>query len=120
MGKHRHPTALILNINAPQRRLTGMKHLISHLAGAALLALVASTAQAACYADYKAKRDDPLRLHYGVAALSGSACSAVEAQSQLAPRLAQNDWVLLNVISVFGPEGLTERRDDAGRFFLRF
>jgi len=37
------------------------------------LALVAfaGTAQAECYADYKAKQDDPLRLHYGVAQISG-------------------------------------------------
>ncbi|HKK98531.1 MAG TPA: hypothetical protein VJ928_10125, partial [Marivita sp.] len=29
------------------------------------------TAQAACYADYKAKQDAPLRLHYGVAQING-------------------------------------------------
>ena len=37
---------------------------------AALLVLVtialAAPSHAACYVDYKAKRDNPLRLHYGV------------------------------------------------------
>jgi len=35
------------------------------------LMALAGNAQAACYADYKAKRDDPLRLHYGVAEITG-------------------------------------------------
>ncbi len=41
-----------------------MKRLIT----LATLALVlAGPAAAECYADYKAKRDEPLQLHYGVA-----------------------------------------------------
>ncbi len=33
---------------------------------------VSSAAQAACYADYKAKRDDPLRLPAGVDEIMGA------------------------------------------------
>jgi hypothetical protein len=40
---------------------------------------VSSAAQAACYADYKAKRDDPLRLHYGVAEIMKSQCAQIMA-----------------------------------------
>ena len=86
-----------------------------------LLALALATpAQAACYADYKAKQDDPLRLHYGVAEVPDTACSPGDAPGFLAPRLQSAGWTLLNVISTFGPEGLDERKMSAGDFYLRF
>lgn len=85
------------------------------------MALVLSTtvAQAACYADYKAKQDDPLRLHYGVAEVSGD-CSVGSAESQLRQRLSGDGWQLLNVLGVFDDAGLDERKDSAGEFFLRY
>ena len=36
------------------------------------------------------------------------------------PRLAADGWTLLNVLSTFGPEGLEERKDSAGAYFLRY
>jgi len=72
-----------------------------------------------CYADYKAKQDNPLRLHYGVAQITGP-CAKAAAEAQLAQRLGAQGWTLLNVVSVFGPEGLSERKDSAGSNFLRF
>ncbi|WP_126975160.1 hypothetical protein [Frigidibacter oleivorans] len=88
----------------------------------ALLLLSAVSASAECYADYKAKRDEGrLRLHYGVARLPDRACgSAGDAAAALAPRLAAEGWTLLNVVSVFGPEGLDQRKGSAGDFFLRY
>ena len=74
---------------------------------------------AECYADYKAKQDNPLRLHYGVAQISG-ACEPASAETELTPRLAAEGWTLLNVLSVFGDEGLDQRKDSAGTFYLRF
>ncbi len=85
---------------------------------AALLSLLAMPAWAECYADYKAKQDDPLRLHYGVAQVS--ACDKGGAKAELAPRLAAQGWKLLNIVSTFGPEGLPERKSSAGEYFLRF
>ncbi|WP_299297381.1 hypothetical protein [uncultured Tateyamaria sp.] len=85
----------------------------------ALLLGLASAAQAQCYADYKAKQDNPLRLHYGVAQING-ACAAGNAQQQLGPRLAAQGWTLLQVQSVFGPEGLDQRKNSAGQYYLRF
>ncbi|MEY8838237.1 hypothetical protein AB9K41_04240, partial [Cribrihabitans sp. XS_ASV171] len=73
---------------------------------------------AECYADYKAKQDAPLRLHYGV--MQVSSCSPGEAQPEVAARLSAAGWTLLNVLSVFGPEGLQERKADAGAYYLRF
>ena len=81
-------------------------------------AVAAGAAQAACFADYKAKQDNPLRLHYGVAQVS--ACSKGGARVELGARLAAQGWVLLQVMSVFGNEGLDERKGRAGQFFLRF
>jgi uncharacterized membrane protein len=89
------------------------------LAVGVLLALAAPVA-AECYADYKAKRDEPLKLHYGVAQVSDANCSPGAAEGELAPRLAGDGWTLLNVLSTFGPEGLEERKASAGEYFLRY
>lgn len=89
------------------------------LAVAMLLGL-ALPAQADCYADYKAKQDAPLRLHYGVAQVTDTNCSKGGAEGELAQRLAADGWTLLNVLSTFGPEGLAERKASAGDYFLRY
>lgn len=92
---------------------------MKRLCSLAILALaLAQPAQAACYADYKAKQDDPLRLHYGVAQISD--CSQQVAQRELTPRLEAAGWELLNIMSVFDDTGLEERKDNAGRHFLRY
>lgn len=93
-----------------------MKHIISSLLAFVLLA---STAQAACYADYKAKQDNPLRLHYGVVQVAGE-CSIQTAAAELAPKLVADGWQLLNVLGVFDDAGLAERRESAGNFYLRY
>lgn len=86
-----------------------------------LTALVfsAAAAQAACFADYKAKQDDPLRLQYGVAEITG-ACTVDSARAELEQRLASNGWQLLTILGVFDDTGLAERRDSAGEFYLRY
>ncbi len=83
------------------------------------LIVSATGANAACYADYKAKQDDPLRLHYGVAELNGD-CTVASAEAQLPDRLSGDGWTLLNVMGVFEDAGLEERKDSAGDFFLRY
>jgi len=97
-----------------------MKHLLLKPALiAALLALATPVMAADCYADYKAKQDSPLRLHYGVIQLSG-ACQKGAAKAEIGNRIAPQGWTLLNVISVFGPEGLQQRKPNAGSYYLRF
>lgn len=99
-----------------------MKHL--RLLGlTALLALAALPAAAECYADYKAKRDDPLQLHYGVIALPDPACASEQAaEAEIAGRLALDGWTLLTVVSIFDETGLAdeERKANAGDFYLRY
>ena len=86
-----------------------------------LILASAGVATAACYADYKAKQDDPLQLHYGVIALSEEACENERAAaSEVAERIASEGWMLLNVVSTFEESGLEERQESAGEFYLRF
>ena len=91
------------------------------LLAALAMTLAAAPAAANCYADYKAKREPPLRLHYGVIALPEQACASRQAAAaEIARRIGPDGWTLLDVVGLFGPEGLDERRTDAGRFFLRY
>lgn len=90
------------------------------LSSAALALALAGTASAECYADYTAKRDEPLELRYGVAQVSDANCSPGAAEGELLPRLAAVGWTLKKVLSTFGPEGLEERKASAGEFFLRY
>ena len=83
------------------------------------LIALSGAAQAACFADYKAKRDDPLRLHYGVAEVTGD-CTVEGAAAELEPRLAAEDWQLLSVEGVFDDAGLEERQESAGDYYLRY
>ncbi len=96
------------------------KRIIKSIALAALFSGAAMTAQAACYADYKAKRDNPLQLHYGVIELPDAACTSGGAAAQISARIAVDGWLLLNVLSQFGSEGLAQRRDSAGQYYLRY
>ena len=91
------------------------------LVSIALLAFGASAAEAACYADYKAKRDDPLRLHYGVIEVDADPCAPSPAvENMITRRLAAGGWMLLQVESVFDESALDAKRSDAGEYFLRF
>lgn len=83
--------------------------------------LVAAPATAACYADYKAKQDNPLQLHYGVIELPDVACGSPQAAApEVSRRIAADGWTLLNVLGVFGEAGLEERKASAGTYFLRY
>ena len=95
--------------------------MLSRLLPAAVTAicLVSGPAAAACFADYKAKQDNPLRLHYGVVELRG-ACDANAAAREIASRISRDGWQLLNVVSVFDEAGLDQRRQSAGQYYLRY
>ena len=98
-----------------------MKKRILLPALAATLATLAAPASAACYADYKAKRENPLKLHYGVMQVDTDTCNMSEqVRAEVARRLASQGWQLLQVGSVFDDSGLGRRKRDAGEYFLRF
>lgn len=98
-----------------------MRTLSAGLLGVALACGLALTAHAECYVDFKAKRDNPLKLAYGVAQVSDAVCGNRKAEhGELAPRLAAAGWTLLKIVSNFGPEGLEQRKPSAGDFYLRY
>lgn len=91
-----------------------------HALGLAVgISLMASTSSAACYADYKAKKDNPLKLHYGVIELN-SGCNDQDAEAEINARIGRDGWVLLNVLSVFDDGGLAGKEQSAGKFYLRY
>ena len=96
-----------------------MHKLTRSLLFALALTGVASGAWADCYADYKAKQDDPLRLHYGVIRVTGD-CTEASAAAQLEPRLAADGWQLLEISGLFDESGLEQRRESAGAYYLRY
>lgn len=88
---------------------------------ALLLALAMPGAAAAdCYAHYKAKRDNPLRLHYGIVQLPGSCPSAGRAADTVAGRIASDGWTLLNVVKVSAAAPSAGEIANAGAYYLRY
>ena len=78
-------------------------------------------AEAACFADYKAKIASPLKLHYGVVKIPDNICgNKNKIRKNVAKRISRGGWTLLNVMSVFGPEGLSKRQASAGSYYLKF
>lgn len=88
--------------------------------GAAFTLMTATPTLAECYADYRAKKDDPFRLHYGVIRVPDELCSRDGAAQYIAERISSEGWILLAVDSVFGSEGLNQRSEDAGQYYLRY
>jgi hypothetical protein len=101
-------------------RLVSCSALMPYASAVFLALLLAAPVSAECFADYKAKRDAPLRLHYGVARIADQPCDRKSAERELRARLGSEHWQLLNIISTFGPEGLEERKASAGPYFLRY
>lgn len=75
-----------------------MKHTL--IISALVWALVATSASAACVAEYKAKRDNPLRLDYGTMTVGGSNCTASGVRAAVQAQLASQGWTLLSILSV--------------------
>ncbi len=108
----------ILNFAAPHRTLLVMKT----LALITLLALAAPVgAQAACYVEYKAKQDSPLRLHYGVLLIDGGGCPGPSRAMRIASqRLASGGWTLLNVLGLDDRPPSQQQKANAGAYYLRY
>ena len=82
------------------------------------LSFVAGPSLAACFVDYKASRDGPLQLHYGVVELTDTECD--DPETAVADRIAVDDWTLLSVMTVMTEEEALEMESDAGAYFLRY
>ena len=98
-----------------------MKMLRNITLGTIALMFSLQAAQAACYADYKAKQDNPLKLHYGVIEIPDNACgSKSAAKGTISKKIGRDGWKLLSVIGIFDQSGLQERKQSAGAFFLKY
>jgi hypothetical protein len=81
---------------------------------------IASQASAQCYADYKAKQDNPLRLQYGIVEVPQEACASVQAARAYAePVISRSGWTLLQIESIFDPSEFQRRSANAGAIHLR-
>jgi hypothetical protein len=76
-----------------------MKQILAPLLVSVLFSMAPALASAACYAEYKAKRNNPLKLVYDVARISGP-CTVSSASAQLKSKLAKRGLTLLKVMSV--------------------
>ena len=88
-----------------------------HLITLTFLGLLAAApaAHAACYADYKAKRGNPVQFDYGIVQLSDAACSnRGRAEQEVAQKISRDGWQLLNVVSIFGEDELDAKKAQAG------
>ena len=76
-----------------------MKNFMISIVATLILTLSTQAANAACYAEYKAKRDNPLELFYDVAQVGGK-CTIADATQRLKKQLAKQGLTLLKVLSV--------------------
>ena len=79
-----------------------------------------TTANAACYASYKAKRDDPLKLHYGVMQLPDQQCTMKTAAKAAGLRLLPHGWILLNLLTVSLKTPTPTEKENAGENLFRY
>ena len=115
------PPLRILYITPEQRIVAHMKQIFFSFCIALLVGLGGPAMAADCYADYKAKQDNPLRLHYGVVEVNVQPCQMSGAVSdKVSQRVAAGGWMLLQVESVFDETGLEAKKRDAGEFYLRY
>lgn len=82
------------------------------------LALALPGAAAAdCYVHYKAKRDTPYGLHYGIVRVGGACPSAPAAIVR--SRIASGGWSLLNVVKVTPSAPSSTEVANAGTHYYR-
>jgi len=77
-------------------------------------------ASSACFVDYKAKKDNPLQLHYGVMEISDTQCTKEKAKILVSKRIKYGGWLLLGIITLFDENGLEKRKESAGKYFLLY
>lgn len=81
---------------------------------------LAGQVTAQCYADYKAKQDNPLRLQYGIVELPAHACGSRQAATDYARQVvARSGWTLLQIESIFDASEFQRRSANAGAIHRR-
>lgn len=88
------------------------------LTAAVLAIALVGPAAAECYVEYKARRDAPFRLHYGIIRLDDAACR--NPAPAIARRIARDGWQLLTVMGNLSRAEAERRKADAGAYYLRY
>ncbi|WP_323769541.1 hypothetical protein [Antarctobacter sp.] len=88
-------------------------------AAALLLVTLAlpSAAAADCYVHYKAKRNKPYGLHYGIVHVSGSCPSSPQRTVQ--SRISSGGWSILNIVKVTTARPNSSEIASAGSHYYR-
>ena len=76
-----------------------MKRMLRIITLSTGLAMIAAGAHAACYVEYKAKRDNPLALFYDVTVVTGP-CRRAAVRPKLRAMLESQGLTLLKILSV--------------------
>jgi len=90
----------ILNIGNIRRIFERMKISLRSLLAAMALTFAGTVAQAACIAEYKAVRDNPFDLTYGVMKVPGNTCTRAAVRPHVVSRLRSKGWNDIQIISV--------------------
>lgn len=93
--------------------------LLHRLLAAVVLVTLAlpSAAAADCYVHYKAKRNSPYGLHYGIVRVSGGCPSSPARVVQ--SRISSGGWTILNVVKVTTSSPSSSERRSAGSHYYR-
>ncbi|MCC1494203.1 hypothetical protein [Cognatishimia sp. F0-27] len=83
-------------------------------------AALPALAQAACFVEYKAKQDSPLRLHYGILQIDGACPGGGQTRAITADRLQRGGWTLLNIVGRSETVPEDNKKANAGAYYLRY
>jgi len=72
-----------------------------------------------CFIFYKAKKDDPLRLHLGLMKMERH-CSDVEIEALSQQRLVLHGWSLLKIVNRSVQIDEKKIESDLGEYFLKY
>ncbi len=104
---------VILNITGHTATITPMRNIL-RLSALLVGLTLATQVSAQCYADFKAKQDDPWQGQYGIIELPASACGSIAAAKRYAaPVIARSGWELLQIRSIFDASEFQSRSANA-------
>jgi hypothetical protein len=72
-----------------------------------------------CFVLYKAKKDNPLKLHLGLIQISGQ-CSEHDVEYITSRRLNLTDWKLLKIVKSSSNIDAEKMERDLGDYFLKY
>lgn len=81
---------------------------------------LAAPAHAACYAEYRAQRQNPVQLAFGVAEIRGGYCDASTAATYLRNALGRSGWTLSNIVSTVNRNSAPGNSGYTNGHYLRF